>query len=198
MSHMNAMVFASNRNCTELNRYVNVCETIIGYRFLILAAYLFGIFPSTLLPHLGGSSHRSLVDIMGIIHVAPYVYAVRINVKVHNTTPAVTVKCNYILAVFEIGCLCTFTLRLGRKVNRIKLTDKVICQPLPVLHCPTLCFLRGWGNLNTYHVPFERMITVQSVLKLLLQGKHSCPHCRWGNIIGQEIGLYNLRLVLIH
>ena len=65
------------------------------------------IFPSTLLPNLGGSSHRPLIDIMSIIHVAPYVYAVRINVKVHNATLAVTMKCNYILAVFEVGCLCT-------------------------------------------------------------------------------------------
>ncbi|OYP76133.1 hypothetical protein CIK94_05340 [Prevotella sp. P4-51] len=28
---MNAMVFASNRNCTELNRYVNVCETMMNW-----------------------------------------------------------------------------------------------------------------------------------------------------------------------
>lgn len=55
----------------------------------------------------------TLVDIMGIIHVAPHVYAVRINVKVHNATLAVTMKRNYILAVFEIGCLCTLALRLG-------------------------------------------------------------------------------------
>ena len=53
------------------------------------------------------------IDIMGIIHVAPYVYAVRINMKVHNATLAVTMKCNYILAVFEIGCLCTLALRLS-------------------------------------------------------------------------------------
>ena len=71
------------------------------------------IFPITLLPNLGGSSHRSLIDIMGIIHVAPHVYAVRINVKVHNATLAVTMERNYILAVFEVGCLCTLALRLG-------------------------------------------------------------------------------------
>ena len=69
---------------------------------------------------------------MGIVHVALYVYAVCINVKVHNATLAVTMKCNYILAVFEIGCLCTFALRLGGKVNSIELTDKVIRQPLPI------------------------------------------------------------------
>ena len=50
---------------------------------------------------------------MGIIHVAPHVYAVRINVKVHNATLAVTMERNYILAVFEVGCLCTLALRLG-------------------------------------------------------------------------------------
>lgn len=33
---------------------------------------------------------------MRIVHVALYVYAVRINVKVHYATLAVTMECNYI------------------------------------------------------------------------------------------------------
>ena len=78
--------------------------------FLVLPAYLLHIFPSTLLPNFGGSNYCPFVDIMGIIHVSLHIYAVRIYVKVHNATLAVTVKRNHILAVFEVGCLCTLML----------------------------------------------------------------------------------------
>ena len=57
---------------------------------------------------------------------------------------------------FDVVDLSAKSKRKSAKATNLKDSQYVVA-----LHRPTLRFLRGWGNLNAYHVTFEWMITVQ-------------------------------------